>query len=121
MEFKGTITKLLPMRSGVGQRTGKEWKSQPFIFSYKEYDNARYDDSVVLETFDEKVIENMKEGMGAVAGFGHNVKSYIKQDGTDAYFTEHRLYKMELIVPPPMENMPQTEPPAPESADPLPF
>ena len=32
MEFQGRIAKLLPIRQGVSQRTGNEWKSLPFNF-----------------------------------------------------------------------------------------
>ena len=63
MEFQGRIAKVLPVRSGVSQRTGNEWKSLPFIFEYFENPSDRYADSVMLETFDENVINNLKEGM----------------------------------------------------------
>ena len=63
MEFQGRIAKLLPIRQGVSQRTGNEWKSLPFIFEYFEHDSDRYADSVMLETFDTNVIDNLKEGM----------------------------------------------------------
>ena len=32
MEFIGRVKKILPLRSGISQRTGNEWKSLPFIF-----------------------------------------------------------------------------------------
>ena len=44
MEFQGRIAKLLPIRQGVSQRTGNEWKSLPFIFEYFEHDSDRYAD-----------------------------------------------------------------------------
>ena len=61
MEFQGIIKKLLPVRSGVSQRTGNEWKALPFVFEYYEHETDRYADSVVLETFDTNVIDNLKE------------------------------------------------------------
>ena len=61
MEFQGRIAKLLPIRQGVSQRTGNEWKSLPFIFEYFEHDSDRYADSVLLETFDTKVIDNLAD------------------------------------------------------------
>ena len=42
MEFTGRIAKLLPIRQGVSQRTGNEWKSLPFIFEYFEHESDRY-------------------------------------------------------------------------------
>ena len=97
MEFKGRIAKLLPMRSGTSQRTGNEWRSLPFVFEYFENETDRYADSVVLETFDTKVIDNLKEGMEVLCGFSHKAKDIKKQDGTDTTINEIRLYKIESI------------------------
>ena len=130
MEFQGRIAKLLPMRSGTSQRTGNEWKSLPFVFEYFEHDTDRWADSVVLETFDTKVIENLKEGMEVICGFGHKAKDVTKQDGTKTTINELRLYKIESIR---KQNATQAPAPAPQPAaqepqnqegnenDPLPF
>ena len=97
MEFQGRIAKVLPIRSGVSQRTGNEWKSLPFIFEYFEHESDRYADSVMLETFDEKVINNLKEGMEVRCGFGHKTREFTKQDGTTAIINDLRLYKIESV------------------------
>ena len=97
MEFQGRIAKLLPIRQGVSQRTGNAWKSLPFIFEYFEHDSDRYADSVLLETFDEKVINNLKEGMEVRCGFGHKTREFTKQDGTTAVINDLRLYKIESV------------------------
>ena len=97
MEFQGRIAKLLPIRQGVSQRTGNEWKSLPFIFEYFEHESDRYADSVMLETFDTKVIDNLKEGMEVICGFGHKAKTITKQDGTQTTINEMRLYKIESV------------------------
>ena len=92
MEFQGRIAKLLPIRQGVSQRTGNEWKSLPFIFEYFENPSDRYADSVMLETFDTKVIENLKEGMEVRCGFGHKTREYEGKT-----YNELRLYKIESV------------------------
>lgn len=129
MEFKGRIAKLLPMRSGTSQRTGNEWKSLPFVFEYFENETDRWADSVVLETFDTKVIDNLKEGMEVICGFGHKAKDIKKQDGTDTTINEIRLYKIESIRKPaqqpqvPQGNVlggPQTPPYNPYAQQPFP-
>ena len=97
MEFQGRIAKLLPLRQGVSQRTGNEWKALPFVFEYYENPSDRYADSVVLETFDENVINNLKEGMEVRCGFGHHTREYTKQDGTNAIVNDLRLYKIESV------------------------
>ena len=96
MEFQGRIAKVLPVRSGVSQRTGNEWKSLPFIFEYFENPSDRYADSVMLETFDTKVIENLKEGMEVRCGFGHKTREYTK-DGKTMIINDIRLYKIESL------------------------
>lgn len=96
MEFQGRIAKLLPIRQGVSQRTGNEWKSLPFIFEYFEHDSDRYADSVMLETFDTNVIDNLKEGMDVRCGFGHRTREYTK-DGKTMIINDIRLYKIESV------------------------
>lgn len=92
MEFQGRIAKVLPVRSGVSQRTGNEWKALPFIFEYFENPTDRFTDSVMLETFDTKVIENLKEGMEVRCGFGHRTREYEGKT-----YNELRLYKIESV------------------------
>lgn len=92
MEFQGRIAKLLPVRSGVSQRTGNEWKALPFIFEYFENPTDRFADSVMLETFDTKVIENLKEGMEVRCGFGHKTREYEGKT-----YNELKLYKIESV------------------------
>lgn len=92
MEFQGRIRKVLPLRSGTSQRTGNNWKCLPFVFEFFENETDRWPDSVVLETFDEKVIANLQEGMEVRCGFGHRAKEY---DGKT--FNELRLYKIESV------------------------
>lgn len=96
MEFQGRIAKLLPLRQGVSQRTGNEWKALPFVFEYYENPSDRYADSVVLETFDTNVIDNLKEGMEVRCGFGHHTREYDK-DGKTMVINDLRLYKIESV------------------------
>ncbi len=62
------------------------------MFEYFENETDRWPDSVVLETFDEKVIANLQEGMEVRCGFSHRAKEY---DGKT--FNEIRLYKIESV------------------------
>lgn len=92
MEFQGRIRKVLPVKTGTSQRTGNDWRCLPFVFEYFENETDRWPDSVVLETFDEKVIANLQEGMEVCCGFSHRAKEY---DGKT--FNEIRLYKIESV------------------------
>lgn len=92
MEFTGRVKKLLPVRSGTSQRTGNDWRALPFIFEYYEHESDRYADNVLLETFEEKVIDNLEEGMEIICGFGHRTREY---DGK--IYNDIRLYKIESV------------------------
>ena len=92
MEFTGRVKKILPARSGVSQRTGNEWKALPFIFEYFENPTDRFADTVLLETFDTNVIDNLKEGMEVRCGFGHRPR-----DHEGKTYNEIRLYKIESV------------------------
>ena len=125
MEFDGRIMKMLPQRSGTSQRTGNEWKTQPFVFEYFEHDTDRWSDKVLLETRDTNLMDKMKEGMKCRCGFGHNINEWNGRT-----FNELKLYKLELIdnetkpQEPPKEetkaDTPQPEEKA-EKVDDLPF
>ena len=92
MKFQGRIRQVLPLRQGVSQRTGNEWKALPFVFEYFEAPTDRYADSVVIETFDENVINNLKEGMEVICGFSHRVREYEGK-----FYNELRLYTIESV------------------------
>lgn len=92
MEFTGRVKQLLPLREGVSQRTGNAWKALPFIFEYFENENDRYADSVLLETFDENVIKNLKENMEVRCGFCHRTREYEGK-----IYNEVRLYKINAV------------------------
>ena len=105
MEFQGRISKLLPIRQGVSQRTGNEWKAQPFVFEYLETPDQRWSDKVLLETYDDKVIEQLKEGMEVRCGFSHNVREY--QGHT---YNEVRLYRIDFQTAQPTATQQQAQP-----------
>ena len=92
MEFTGRVKKILPLRSGVSQRTGNEWKSLPFIFEFFEHDTDHFPQTVVLESFNTNVIDNLKENMEVCCGFEHRTREYEGK-----FYNEMRLYKIESI------------------------
>ena len=121
MKFQGRIKQVLPLRQGVSQRTGNEWTSLPFIFEYFENESDRYADSVMLETFDTNVIDNLKEGMEVICGFGHKAKTITKQDGTQATINEMRLYSIESVQHANAAEGQTVQAAPTEDVDPLPF
>ena len=62
MEFEGQIIKVCEPRTGTSARTGNEWKTQGFVFEYKEHDTDPWHDKVYLETFDENIMKDLAVG-----------------------------------------------------------
>ena len=133
MEFKGRIYKVMPARTGISQRTGKEWTAQQFIFEYYEHELNIYPERVMLEVFDVKQALTVVEGAEVLVGFGHSVREWTNKDGVVQYYNQLRVYKLELIrmpgekaeptIQPPLSPAPTPEPPkeAPADGSDLPF
>ena len=110
---------MLPTRGGTSQR-GNEWKALPFVFAYYENPDQRWEDKVLLETFDTNqmaqiaqyceigadhkvIVENGSVKLKTLdikckCGFSHNVKDVARRDGSGtATLNEMRCYKLEII------------------------
>ena len=118
MKIEGRITRIMPTRSGTSQQ-GNQWKALPFVFSFYD-DNPRYEDSVLLETFDTNIMAQLAqfvekgpdgkaiEENGSMklnvlhipckVGFGHRVRYGKRQDGTPFTMNEVRLFEFELTT-----------------------
>lgn len=118
MEFEGRIIRVLPTRGGTSQR-GNEWKALPFVFAYYENPDQRWEDKVLLETFDTNqmaqiaqyceigadhkvVVENGSVKLKTLdikckCGFSHNTKDITTQSGEQRIINEMRCYKLEII------------------------
>ena len=115
MEFEGRIQRVLPVRAGTSQRG--EWKVLPFVFEYFETPDQRWSDKVLLETMDTNIMAKigayLKKGADGKAvvengecvlqyelkcriGFSHSVRSFDRQDGTQATVNDVRCYKFEI-------------------------
>lgn len=139
MEFEGQIIKVCNPRTGTSQRTGNEWKTQGFVFEYKEHDTDPWHDKVYLETFDEKIMEQLTVGAVAKIGFRHKTREYEGRVFNDVQMNSFTLIGKPIdataaqqnsadgVSADPATNTPQTQQNAPtahannEQADELPF
>jgi hypothetical protein len=139
MEFEGQIIKVCNPRTGTSQRTGNEWKTQGFVFEYKEHDTDPWHDKVYLETFDEKIMEQLVVGAVAKIGFRHKTREYEGRVFNDVQMNSFTLIGKPIyataatqqpaggVSAAPATNTPQTQQDAPsapannEQADDLPF
>lgn len=139
MEFEGQIIKVCNPRTGTSQRTGNEWKTQGFVFEFKEHDTDPWHDKVYLETFDEKIMEQLVVGAVAKIGFRHKTREYEGRVFNDVQMNSFTLIGKPIyataatqqpaggVSAAPATNTPQTQQDAPsapannEQADDLPF
>lgn len=121
MEFKGVISKVI-VKEGVSEKTGNAWKNVSFIFEFKEHDTDPWFDHVVLDTWDESVISELKEGALVKVGFRHATEPY-----NGRYYNKLRMNSFEVLrkkedEPQPIKfvEQPESIQPTPEGDD-LPF
>ena len=76
MEFEGQIIKVCEPRTGTSARTGNEWKTQGFVFEFKEHDTDPWHNKVYLETWDENIMKDLAVGACAKVGFRHKTREY---------------------------------------------
>ena len=64
VKLTGRIAEVMPVVSGVSERTGNPWKSQEYLFEYFSWSGARYPNRMVARIFGEDDIAkyNLKQG-----------------------------------------------------------
>lgn len=119
MEFQGRITAVLPARTGTRQ-DGSEWIDLSFVFAYYENSEQRFEDSVIVSTFDTNIITQITpylvkgtDGKAIVendvvkmnvnhipcrCGFSLRAKTISKKDGSGTMrIQESRCYRLEVL------------------------
>jgi hypothetical protein len=64
IKLTGRIAEVMPVASGVSDRTGNAWKSQEYLFEYFAWSGAKYANRLVARVFGEDDIAkfNLKQG-----------------------------------------------------------
>ena len=64
IKLTGRIAEVMPVVSGVSDRTGNAWKSQEYLFEYFAWSGAKYANRFVARVFGEDDIAkfNLKQG-----------------------------------------------------------
>ena len=136
MEFEGRITRVLPAMTGTRQ-DGSPWVDLSFVFAYYESGEQRFEDSVLVNTFDTNIIRSISqflvktkdaEGKEKVVyendcakmlvphipcrcGFSLRAKTVKKKDESGfIVIQENRCYKLEILG-----SQQQKQQPAPQS------
>ena len=64
VKLTGRIAEVMPVVSGISDRTGNAWKSQEYLFEYFAWSGAQYANRMVVRVFGEDGIAkfNLKQG-----------------------------------------------------------
>ncbi len=82
MEIKGKIKQLLPIESGVGKESGKEWKKSGVVITFKD---GNYEKDLALTVMGSKVDElsNLRVGIEITASITPSSREYNGKWYTD--------------------------------------
>ena len=89
MIFKGIIQAILPPRTGISQKSGKEWKTQQFVV---RDDTQKYPETFVFEVFNKEI--------GAAAG--DSVEVRFEGDAHEyngKWYNSLRAYEVIRLIP----------------------
>ena len=91
IKLTGRIAEVMPLQSGVSQRTGNTWKSQEYLFEYFAWGGAMYPNRICCRVFGEDNIAkfNLKEREENVT-ITLSITANKTQDG-DRWFNEVRI------------------------------
>ena len=110
IKLTGRIAEVMPVVSGVSDRTGNAWKSQEYLFEYFSWSGARYPNRMVARVFGEDDIAkfNLKQGEEVTLTIRFDANK--SKDGS-RWFNEIRISNVER---------PQAaqQPAQPQNADP---
>lgn len=95
VRLTGRIAEVMPLQSGVSQRTGNQWKSQEYLFEYFPWSGATNPSRIVVRIFGEEDIAkfNLKELEEDVT-LTLRFAASKSQDGT-RWFNEIRITNVE--------------------------
>jgi hypothetical protein len=115
IKLTGRIAEVMPVASGVSDRTGNAWKSQEYLFEYFAWSGARYANRLVARVFGEDDIAkfNLKQGEEVTLTIRFDANK--SKDGS-RWFNEIRINNVERPQGAQQPAQPQNE--APQAAKP---
>lgn len=86
MQFEGRVKEVMPVQSGVSQRSGEPWSSQEFVFGFYETSDAIYEKEIVLKLRNDKIQQyNLQVGDKIKAKFGLGINNYQGRKYNEIY------------------------------------
>ena len=87
MEIKGKIIHVLPLQSGVGKASGKEWKKQEYVLETQE----TYPKKVCFNLFGDRIDQNpVQIGDDVTVSFDLESREF-----NGRWYTDVRAYRIE--------------------------
>lgn len=129
MQFEGRVKEVMPVQSGVSQRTGEPWSSQQFVFGFYETSDAIYEKSIVLQVRGDKIQQlNLQVDDKIRAKFSLGINEYNGRKYNEIYTGDievlQRAQPTQHPAPAPQptpQPAPAQEQPANDANDDLPF
>ena len=115
VKLVGRIAEVMPVVSGISERTGNPWKSQEYLFEYFSWSGARYPNRMVARIFGEDDIAkyNLKQGEEVTVTVRFDANK--SKDGS-RWFNEIRITNVERPQSAKQPAQPQNAAPKPASA-----
>lgn len=88
MELEGRIIKVMPVQSGISQKTGNAWKSQEYVFEYFYFPNQSTPTKVVMRVFGEDRINRFNLEANDEVKVRYHFEAY---EYNGRYFNEIRI------------------------------
>ena len=120
MQFEGRVKELMPVQSGVSQRSGEPWSSQEFVFGFYETSDAIYEKEIVLKLRNDKIQQyNLQVGDKIKAKFGLGINNYQGRKYNEIYTGDIEiLQRAQPTQPAPAPQAAPAPQPAPQSEQP---
>jgi hypothetical protein len=116
MQFEGRVKEVMPVQSGVSQRTGEPWSNQEFVFGFYETSDAIYEKEIVLKLRNDKIKQyNLQVGDKIKAKFSLGINNYQGRKYNEIYTGDIEILQRAQPTQPAPAPQPAPQPaPAPQ-------
>lgn len=109
MEIQGRVIEVMPIQSGVGKNSGREWSSQEFIIEYNQ--NTQYPRNACLRIFGSDRISEINIQNGEYVSVMFDVESSKYMDRWYTRLNAYRVTRVQPGAPAPTNNQPNNDVP----------
>lgn len=115
--MSGVIAQVLPVQSGVSQRSGQPWAKGAYVL---QHENGQYPRYICFEVFGQDNINNFNLQVGESVSVHLNIDSHANPKNPSQWFNEIRCWKVDRMGQQQYQPMPQQGyQPAPQYQQPV--